>query len=69
MRSHCAAPRLPADLRESLPVFPLVPAASVVLKLRNREANDTFFREVCGGLGLTASGGQCRQGSCGICSC
>ncbi|EFN52896.1 hypothetical protein CHLNCDRAFT_138439 [Chlorella variabilis] len=38
--------RILADLRESLPVFPLVPAASVVLKLRNREANDTFFREI-----------------------
>ena len=35
-----------AELSESLPVFPMVPAASVVLKLRSREANDIFFREV-----------------------
>ena len=51
-------PPLPAELSESLPIFPMVPAASVVLKLRAREANDTFFRElgelchavqVCGG--------------------
>ena len=43
----------------SLPLFPMVPAAAVVLKLRTREANDTFFREagelclaiqVCGGV-------------------
>ncbi|KAI3431602.1 hypothetical protein D9Q98_004652 [Chlorella vulgaris] len=33
-------------MRESLPVFPIVPAAGVVLKLRTGQANDIFFREV-----------------------
>ena len=33
-------------LAEALPSFPTMSAANVVLKLRSREANDTFFREV-----------------------
>ncbi|KAL4438720.1 hypothetical protein ABPG77_006324 [Micractinium sp. CCAP 211/92] len=43
-----------AELAEPLPEFALIPAASIVLKLRNREANDTFFRE----LGRLCSGVQ-----------
>ncbi|PRW39283.1 mitochondrial-targeted muts 1 [Chlorella sorokiniana] len=55
-----------AGLSESLPLFPHVPAASVVLKLRNREANDIFFREMgelCAAIQdlLTRSGPQLPQ--------
>ncbi|KAL4440153.1 hypothetical protein ABPG75_003154 [Micractinium tetrahymenae] len=50
-----------AGLEDSLPEFALIPAASIVLKLRNREANDTFFRELgrlCAGVQeLMTSGG------------
>ncbi|PSC67198.1 mitochondrial-targeted muts 1, partial [Micractinium conductrix] len=35
-----------AGITEPVPAFPLVPAASVVLKLRAHEANDIFFREL-----------------------
>lgn len=53
-----------AGLSESLPVFPHVPAASVVLKLRNREANDIFFREMgelCAAVQVGAHGGAVRS--------
>lgn len=48
-------------------MFPHVPAASVVLKLRNREANDIFFREMgelCAAIQVSrrrpAGVGMCR---------
>lgn len=57
-----------AGLSESLPVFPHVPAASVVLKLRNREANDIFFREM-GELCAAIQVGSCvPQHKCGSCA-
>ena len=49
-------------------MFPHVPAASVVLKLRNREANDIFFREMgelCAAIQVSkrtpAGVGMCRM--------
>lgn len=35
---------------EALPDWPSIPPANICLKLRNREANDTFFREVRAGV-------------------
>jgi hypothetical protein len=43
-------------MRESLPVFPIVPAAGVVLKLRTGQANDVFFREVSPSFFLFSTG-------------
>ena len=33
-------------LTEPLPQYPVMPTNNIVLKLRHREANDTFFREL-----------------------
>jgi hypothetical protein len=41
-----AACRELRDARHAIPSFPVMSAANVVLKLRDREANDTFFREL-----------------------
>ena len=58
---HCLPPA--AGITEPVPAFPLVPAASVVLKLRAHEANDIFFREVCAGVAGARAGRVCLLAS------
>lgn len=59
-----------ADTREALPDWPSLSPTNVVLRLRAKETNDTFFREVrnCVALHMMAYG-RCHMGLYAVWHC